>query len=42
LDFAVNGKSLARQGKTDEVKTLIFGPDGLEAVEASKAAAAQQ
>ncbi|HEX8814777.1 MAG TPA: RodZ domain-containing protein [Terriglobales bacterium] len=42
LDFEVNGKSLPRQGKTDEVKTLIFGPDGLEAVQASKATATQQ
>jgi cytoskeleton protein RodZ len=42
LDFSVNGKGLPRQGKTDEVKTLIFGPNGLEAVEASKTPAAQQ
>jgi cytoskeleton protein RodZ len=41
LDFEVNGKNLARQGKTDEVKTLIFGPNGLEAVEATKGPAAQ-
>lgn len=35
LDFEFNGRSLRPQGKPDEVKTLIFGAEGLEAVQAT-------
>ena len=30
VDFLFNGKKLPLQGETGEVKTLTFGPDGLQ------------
>jgi cytoskeleton protein RodZ len=42
LDFEFNGHSLPRQGKPDEVKTLIFGVHGLEAMQFSGAPASPQ
>lgn len=42
LDFEFNGHVLPRQGEPDEGKTLIFGVDGLEAVQSTAQPGARQ
>jgi hypothetical protein len=37
LDFEFNGKPLPSQGSIGEIKSLVFGTDGLEVTEATPA-----